>query len=151
MNVTKKCDLCDTALEFESDGRRLVFKAHDDAFCRGATKFRLKTMERALQQSAQDRCETETRLSWTLHRHDAETRVLRDAVTHALEGWAGMYEDRRASSQPMEHPDIVRIERLLGDPVHFDAVVASEMQCMRTQADMRSIEALRLLGLGPPA
>jgi iron-sulfur cluster repair protein YtfE (RIC family) len=146
MNVTKKCDLCDTALEFEDDGLRLVFKAHDDAFCRGATGLRVKTLERALQQSAQDCGEMKARLSWTLHRHDAETRVLRDAVAHALEGWAGMYGSDQAADRS---PDLARVERLLADHHHFEAVVASEMRSMREQANMRSAEALRLLALGP--
>lgn len=85
MNITKKCELCDTVLEFEDGGHRLVFKAHDEAFCRGATQLRIRALERALEQSAQNCGLTEARYRAALHRNDIETRILRDALARAAQ------------------------------------------------------------------
>lgn len=47
--VTKRCSHCDTALEFEPvTGGRVVFTAHDDQFCRDATRERVKMLEAVL-------------------------------------------------------------------------------------------------------
>lgn len=46
--VTKRCPHCDTALEFISCGQRIVFTAHDDEFCNGATRHRVKLLEHVL-------------------------------------------------------------------------------------------------------
>lgn len=47
-SVTKKCPHCDTALEFVSNGQRVVFTAHDDQFCMWATRERVKLLEGVL-------------------------------------------------------------------------------------------------------
>lgn len=44
---TKRCDLCDTALEFEQAGQRLVFE-HTPELCRAATKQRIADLQQAL-------------------------------------------------------------------------------------------------------
>ena len=37
MKATVKCELCDTDLEWEADGKRFRFLAHTPDFCRAAT------------------------------------------------------------------------------------------------------------------
>jgi hypothetical protein len=47
--VTKRCPHCDTALEFEPiTGGRVVFTAHDDAFCHLATRERVRMLQQVL-------------------------------------------------------------------------------------------------------
>lgn len=48
MTPTKRCELCDTVLEFEQDGQRLVFTAHTPELCRAATKQRIADLQQAL-------------------------------------------------------------------------------------------------------
>ena len=47
-SITKRCEHCDTALEFESAGKRVRFTAHDDAFCHAATRERVRTLGQVL-------------------------------------------------------------------------------------------------------
>lgn len=44
----KRCDLCDTVLEFEQGGVRLAFTAHTPELCRLATKQRIAELEQEL-------------------------------------------------------------------------------------------------------
>lgn len=45
---TKRCDLCDTVLEFEADGQRFAFTAHTPELCRAGTIERIRHLQQAL-------------------------------------------------------------------------------------------------------
>lgn len=99
MTPAKKCDLCDTVLEFEQDGQRLVFTAHDAAFCALATKDRIRMLTQALEGAARDRAEAEGSLRRKLYRQDVEIELLRELVDEAADtetDWARCRAMRRA-------------------------------------------------------
>lgn len=82
MTPAERCQWCDTVLVFTSDGLRMTFKAHDDAFCRDATRQRVKDLERALQAAAET-FEYATRM----HRQSVEERVQRMFGNEGLRRW----------------------------------------------------------------
>lgn len=53
MTPTKVCPNCETTLEFEIDGKRLAFTAHDAEFCRLAAGDLARTLRRVLVQQAE--------------------------------------------------------------------------------------------------
>lgn len=136
MNITKKCDLCDTALEFEDGGRRLVFKAHDEAFCRGSALFRIRTLERAMAQAAEDRGIAEMRLRAALHRNDIEARILRDTAARALRMPAGDVAELRDIEWTLEHLDevVAKEVRARMDEARENSRIAVALACQEAAA-----------------
>lgn len=53
MENVVKCELCDTCLEWTSDGHRFQFTAHTPEMCRAATLYRIRTLEGVLKQNAE--------------------------------------------------------------------------------------------------
>jgi hypothetical protein len=45
MNVIKKCELCETPLELEVDGRKALFTAHSPELCAAATAYRIRMLD----------------------------------------------------------------------------------------------------------
>lgn len=89
--VTKRCPHCDTALEFQPiTGGRVVFTAHDDAFCHLATRERVRMLEQVLlgQREAYERA-IERQRRWV-------DEVLSDAGLPSLAERAKLDEFKRA-------------------------------------------------------
>lgn len=53
MDNAVKCELCDTALEWDAGGQRFRFTAHTPEFCRVMTLHRIRTLEGVLKQNAE--------------------------------------------------------------------------------------------------
>jgi spore germination protein YaaH len=49
VNVTRRCDLCNTVLEFTEGNKSFAFNAHRADFCRAATLDRIRGLERAIE------------------------------------------------------------------------------------------------------
>jgi len=128
MDPTTKCELCDTPIEYQADGVRYTFKAHDDAFCRGATKLRIRALTRAAEGSAEAAATAEARLQAALRRADVESGILGDALARAM-----LLMDRGD-----EHRELERlVER-------FDETVARELEkrVLRTREKSAAAAAL---------
>lgn len=102
-SIVKKCPHCDTALEFESAGQRVVFTAHDEKFCHLATRERVHMLERALlgQREAYER-----RIK------DYERRVDEMLSQHGLPTLAERAEQHKARAQMMAQlcdPNVLKL------------------------------------------
>lgn len=84
MTPTKRCDLCDTVLEFEQDGVLLAFTAHTPELCRLATKQRIEIL-RAVANAHRDLAELER------NRHALQVERMRRAVADRI---GDMFADR---------------------------------------------------------
>lgn len=123
MSPTKKCEFCDTILEFESDGRRMIFAAHDASSCQLAARERLRMMERLFRQAAENRAEVESSLRRRLHRQDIEIDLLRETVYEAARG-------RGEIISSIEDPEVweARVARRIEDRKIAEAVRLVEAQ-----------------------
>lgn len=129
MNITKRCDLCETALEYEHDGQRLAFTAHDAAFCADLTRARIRRFGRALEQAARDRAETEASLRRRLYQQDVEIGLLRDCIDDV----AGDSEWARETAL-----------RVVRDRGRWERQVIERMQEQANRENERVVEMQRL-------
>jgi hypothetical protein len=132
MNIEKRCELCDTVLEFEHNGTRLAFTAHDAAFCAGSVRARVQSLTDTLTQAARDRAEVEASLRRRIFRLEVEVEVLRDMVHEA------------ANAIPDEAERAVA-RRRIEDPRLWEAWVARRIEARRQREIVRGIEIRRLL------
>lgn len=134
INITKHCSLCDTPVEFESEGQRRVFTTHDAAFCSSTMWQRIQILERALRSVEEDRADSEGKLRLRLHRQDIEIDLLRELAEEVIGAI---------------HDDVLRVSlrRTLRD--RWAERIAERMEERRKSAELRHLLAKASLVSSP--
>ena len=93
MNATKTCEFCNTTLEYEIDGQRMAFTAHDEDFCKQSARYHKMIIE-----------DYQVRNNWMLKQNSAEMARMQTEVHElrkALEEVLGYYETAADDAGPI--------------------------------------------------